>query len=979
MKKFFIKASIVLLFLFYFGSHGYANMLSNPGFEDDLTSWDRATGNVTISTSQYKDGSKSLRMVPGVTSWPNCKQRYFDVSVGEQYDAAVWIRTTNIADGASPRIRIMGYNSSNTVISNGYSPRITGTRGWTKSSIVYSVPNNVVKIEFRLIVQQGTGVAFFDGASLVKLSPPPPSGFTCSGTEDFCDDFSSDSTSSYSIDHYWVAGGLSQFLYDSSNQRVNVIGRDNSALSFSRTLSPGSSGSFSIAFLPTQIFPQGGVIDLFLKQDENNHYHLYNSNGYGPGYFAKTVDGVEVERISLGNEYSNGINYQININFTPESTTVSAFGNSITLSSDSSVLDISSFTFNISQQTAYFDNIIYESESITPPPPPTGVVAVEPTALDFGDTYPGDAPPQKTLTITNYMEESVAVTNYVYSNNEDFKLVTASGNVILAPSESLILRIGFYATGIADYDETLTISFDKHPDIIVPLTGSVLERPDPAWLFFFTEETVHIDCDAGSTFCEGEVPFEIVSTSGCMGYIDPILFAEQISNEVELAFNPCSLIHHPELIGDPSYGIVFEEKNGGCLSELNAECEIIAKFDRSSVSLISEDCHLRGSIAFTITGENNVAQCTDLTIQKERQSVDEMSGEPLFEDDGVTPIMETYDFVTNESFFLASSATAHFPNSGGVSGPDNILIAVTRINPGGIDDYKDLNYYSAYIKVISLDNEIPSLDFALRFKDSRGSFVALPSNVNIDLIEWVADGTVVSSGAGVDAHRFEGYVYDNSSEHIVRAIVHVSFTSSNDQVYNLIMRSNELRLYAPTPGLCEDETAPTIFTIPPVMRPPGAPTRPIYTNVTPLNLPDYQSYTGNGDTNHVQTSYWTGGAAKDGVWGGWSNDNTLRVGKRTYTFSNALPWEIYQLCPVADIALPSNPHGENITLPGTSFGYFNACADPSLLRCPKESDGRVAWNLTWTVYGWLCMKHSCLLLQDANPNPGAGEAWNCEE
>ena len=195
----------------------------------------------------------------------------------------------------------------------------------------------------------------------------------------------------------------------------------------------------------------------------------------------------------------------------------------------------------------------------------------------------------------------------------------------------------------------------------------------------------------------------------------------------------------------------------------------------------------------------------------------------------------------------------------------------------------------------------------------------------------------------------------------------------------MIMRSNELRLYTPTPDICSDGSIPNVFTIPPILRPDGAPTRPLYTNVDALGLPDYSSYTGTGDLTFIPGGFWRGGAAKNGVWNTWINNNAKRVGSRAYTFTNALPWEIYWICPIADITLPQVLNGENATLPGTTFGYYNACADPENLRCPVESDGRIAWNLTWTTYGWLCIKHTCLLQMDENPNPGAGEAWNCDE
>lgn len=603
-----------------------------------------------------------------------------------------------------------------------------------------------------------------------------------------------------------------------------------------------------------------------------------------------------------------------------------------------------------------------------------------PASVDFGTIDYNSDSPQINITLTNNHGTNVFLSSFTFSNTS-FALVIASGSTTLEPGDSIIYRIRVAETAVGTYNATLTFTFDAVPDVVIPLTASIDYPADASWIFYFLQEIVHIDCQAGDDFCQGIVPFEVATLNGCNGFASPNDFAAQVSAEIELTFNPCNLIYHPDLLGDPSFGMVYEQKNGGCLYETGAECEIVAVFDRPNISLVSQDCQLRGNLAFTITGQDNVAQCTNLTVQRERQAVDPDTQEPLFEPDGQTPIMETYDYQTEESFFLATMAIAHFPVSGGTSATDNIQIAVTRLGAPDVEDITDLNYYSAFLKVSNIDNTVPSLDFILRFKNSAGSFVALPSNVTINQIEWILDGVVDHVDIGALINQWNGYVFDPSSEHIVRAVVYATFTNGLDQTFNVIMSSNELRLYTPDPFLCEDESAPVITTIPPTMSPVGAPNRPIYTNVSgdTIKVPDYMDYTGGGDVDYVPNGFWHGGAARNGIWDPWINDNTLRVGRKVYTFTNALPWEIYQLCPIPTIALPTVSNGETVTLPGTSFGYYNACADPQNLSCPMENDGTVAWNLTWTVYGWLCIKHTCLLQQDANPRPGAGEAWNCDE
>lgn len=606
------------------------------------------------------------------------------------------------------------------------------------------------------------------------------------------------------------------------------------------------------------------------------------------------------------------------------------------------------------------------------------VVSADQALADFGTNYFGDIVQQKNIVLTNNGEPAIILKEVNYSSTS-FATLIASGSPTIQAEESYTLRVKLTETAVGTYNERVTFRFENQADIVVDLKAVITERPLDSWMFFFTKEEINIDCTTGADYCEASVPFEIVSNGGCLSYADPIEFATAVANDIELSFNPCSQIYHPDLMGDPSYAMVYEETNGGCATETTAECTVVAKFVRPSISTVSEDCRLTGQMNFTISGGANVGQCTNLKVSRQRQAKDPVTGALLFEANGITPIMETYDHIAGENLLLQTAVKANFPGLGGTSSPDNIQISVTKLNLPPIQDLSDLTYYSAFIKVINIDNQIPSVDFALRHMDAKGGFVALPANITIEKVEWTADDVVVKNAAGADAFQFLGYVYNKAAEHMVRAIVYASFLNKAGAKVNLIMKSNELRLYTPNSLLCEDETPPKIFTIPPVMRPDRAPTRPIYTNINVDQTPDYGNHSGVGDLNFIKAGWWHGGAAKDGTWDAWINDNTRRVGRRKFTFINALPWEIYQLCPISDVALPANPQGETVTLPGTAFGYYNACADPTKLGCPIEQDGKIAWNLTWTVYGWLCIRQTCMLLPDGMISTNEGEAWGCDE
>ena len=78
---------------------------------------------------------------------------------------------------------------------------------------------------------------------------------------------------------------------------------DNIGLEFSRTLPPLDNATFSIDYLPTDIYPSGGWFRLRLIQDANNYYELINTDGYGAFGLDKVVGGVVVDSASFVSEY----------------------------------------------------------------------------------------------------------------------------------------------------------------------------------------------------------------------------------------------------------------------------------------------------------------------------------------------------------------------------------------------------------------------------------------------------------------------------------------------------------------------------------------------------------------------------------------------------------------------------------------------------------------------------------------------------
>ena len=176
----------------------------------------------------------------------------------------------------------------------------------------------------------------------------------------YIDEFNSDTTGNYTVTNTWTTGGVGSFIYDTTGKRAEVRTGDNVALLFSRNLPVLGTGTFSIDFRPTTKYPFGGIINLYLRQDANNYYLLQNSDGYGAKSLRKYVGGTVVDSASFSSQYSQNSNYTITINFSPGLTTVNAFGEVLTINSNSSSIMVGSFEVESMQQHAYYDNISYK-------------------------------------------------------------------------------------------------------------------------------------------------------------------------------------------------------------------------------------------------------------------------------------------------------------------------------------------------------------------------------------------------------------------------------------------------------------------------------------------------------------------------------------------------------------------------------------------------------------------------------------------
>lgn len=179
------------------------------------------------------------------------------------------------------------------------------------------------------------------------------------------DDFSTDTTSSYQVT--LQEGSRAAFVYDSTGKRAQILSGNDNHVIFAQSIPTSNQGVFSLDFSPTVKYPTGGGIWIRLMQDNNTYYEIQNFSWDIPAdphpntaSVRKVVGGSEVEKILFTNSYAQGGTYPIKITFSPSLTTVVAFGEAISLSSNATSIPVSKYDVHIGQQDAYIDNILLE-------------------------------------------------------------------------------------------------------------------------------------------------------------------------------------------------------------------------------------------------------------------------------------------------------------------------------------------------------------------------------------------------------------------------------------------------------------------------------------------------------------------------------------------------------------------------------------------------------------------------------------------
>ena len=358
--------------------------------------WDTTTG-IQSAVDDTTGGSVTIEFgsAADAVDGTNIKYNLYYASTSS-WDNAVWSNNTVVAD-------------------------ITVVAGATYAH-AYTLTGLTDGVEYtfgvRVVDQSGN-----EDANTVVLTETP--SLASPDGDVFADGFETNTLAGYTVVHTKTDGGIPSAAYDASGQRLQLLTGDDIKIKIVRDLPAAMNGSFRCNLLPTQEYPFGGNMWVRLMEDANNYYELLNTDGYGPGAIRQVINGVVVAEAALQSEYTQNNEYGVAIDFTPTQVTVTAYGETVTLTPASSLL-AQGFEIELEQQDAYVDNIAFSAEGGADAAPPTwdtttGIQSAVDNAtgrrvtIEFGSAT--DAVDGANITYNLYYAPTSSWDNAVWSNN----------------------------------------------------------------------------------------------------------------------------------------------------------------------------------------------------------------------------------------------------------------------------------------------------------------------------------------------------------------------------------------------------------------------------------------------------------------------------------------------------------------------------------------------------------------------------------
>jgi xylan 1,4-beta-xylosidase len=176
------------------------------------------------------------------------------------------------------------------------------------------------------------------------------------------DRFEENTLGNYEFVHLEGPANQCRRFYDRQTQRIQVLVGDDTKIKFGHRLPSAQKGHFEITFAPLTKYPSGGVISLFLKQDDENYFKLFNTDGYGVGAIQKVIEGEVVDSLAFSHEFRQAQEYPLILDFSGNELRATAFGEAISISHNQTPLQIHRFEVELVQQDVFFDEILFRGE-----------------------------------------------------------------------------------------------------------------------------------------------------------------------------------------------------------------------------------------------------------------------------------------------------------------------------------------------------------------------------------------------------------------------------------------------------------------------------------------------------------------------------------------------------------------------------------------------------------------------------------------
>ena len=169
----------------------------------------------------------------------------------------------------------------------------------------------------------------------------------------FLDDFSTDTTGTYAVDNTWGSSGTFTYHTDAASVQTGA----SNGLLFEHAFGVGTGqGVFAFNYTPTAKYSAGSGIEIRIGEDFANCYVISTIDNVVRKY---RIGGV-VDSVAFTPTVATGTDYWVKISFSPGDTTVTAFGQTVSLTGDDTSVPVTKFWITTVEQDAYYDNIVLD-------------------------------------------------------------------------------------------------------------------------------------------------------------------------------------------------------------------------------------------------------------------------------------------------------------------------------------------------------------------------------------------------------------------------------------------------------------------------------------------------------------------------------------------------------------------------------------------------------------------------------------------